>query len=75
MRFRSLLIALGVLFVGLLIVGFSPLVEGESGWKNTLGDIIWTGIFLTALALVVVGVLATSSGVAHAGPSPKTSTD
>ncbi len=53
---RNLLAGLAGLFVVLLIVGLSPLVEGDSGWKNTLGDVIWSGIFLTLAALVVLGV-------------------
>ena len=49
---------LGALLVILALVAVSPLVDAESGWKNTLGDIVWTGMFLTIAALAAVGVTA-----------------
>ena len=47
----------GVL-IALLIVGFSPLVDAESGWKYTLGGIVWWAIFVLGAALLVLGGIA-----------------
>jgi hypothetical protein len=63
MQLITALKATAVLFAGLVIVGFSPLVDSDSGWKNTLGDVIWTGIFVSAAALVA---LAIATGVTRA---------
>ena len=49
---------LAVALVALLVVGFSPLVDAESGWKETLGSIVWFGIFALAAVLLVLGALA-----------------
>jgi hypothetical protein len=47
----------GVL-IALLIVGFSPLVDAETGWKETLGGIVWWSIFVLGAALLVLGGIA-----------------
>ncbi len=47
----------GVL-IALLIVGFSPLADAESGWKETLGGIVWWSIFVVGAALLVLGGIA-----------------
>jgi hypothetical protein len=44
------------LLVALLIVAFSPLVNSDTGWKNTLGGIVWWAIIAVVAALVVAGV-------------------
>lgn len=47
----------GVL-IALLVVGFSPLVDAESGWKETLGGIVWWSILVLGAALLVLGGIA-----------------
>jgi hypothetical protein len=49
---------LAVTFVALLVVGFSPLVDGDSGWKDTLGAIVWWSITVLGVALLVLGTIA-----------------
>jgi hypothetical protein len=44
--------------IALLIIGFSPLVDAESGWKSTLGEIVWWSIIVTGVALLTLGAVA-----------------
>jgi predicted membrane channel-forming protein YqfA (hemolysin III family) len=46
------------LFIALLVVGFSPLVDAESGWRETLGGIVWWSIFVLGGVLLVLGTVA-----------------
>ena len=48
---------LAVVLVVLLIVGFSPLVNSDTGWKNTLGSIVWWAIIAVAATFVVLVVV------------------
>ena len=54
--------------VVLLVVGFSPLVDADSGWKDTLGGIVWAAIFVLGAALLVLGALTYR---AHRGENPR----
>lgn len=72
MQLTTAVKGLAALLVVLALIAVSPLIDAESGWKNTLGDIVWTGMFLTVAALVVVGVAAivrrkSAGSRAHAG--------
>ena len=58
MNLRSALIVVGVLFIVFLILAFTPLVDGGEGtWQNTVGDVVWAGIFITFAALIVLGIM------------------
>ncbi|HVR33515.1 MAG TPA: hypothetical protein VMS74_12525 [Acidimicrobiia bacterium] len=58
MNLRSVLIGVGALFVVLVILAFTPLVDGGEGtWQNTVGDVVWTGIFVTFAAFIVLGIM------------------
>jgi hypothetical protein len=46
------------LMIALLIVGFSPLVDADAGWKHTLGTVVWWAIIATGVVLLVVGAIA-----------------
>jgi hypothetical protein len=54
----KLLKPLAGLFIALLVVGFSPLVDADSGWKYTLGGIVWWSIFVLGAVLLVLGTIA-----------------
>lgn len=49
---------LALLLVVLMAVAFSPLTDGDTGWRNTVGDVVWTGMFLVFAALVFLGLAA-----------------
>jgi hypothetical protein len=49
---------LALVFVALLVVGFSPLVDAESGWKDTLGGIVWASIIVLGVVLLALGAYA-----------------
>ena len=55
---RLALIVLGVLFLVELAVAFSPLTEGEEGTAaNMVGDVVWTAMPTTLVALIAVGII------------------
>ncbi|MDQ3770391.1 MAG: hypothetical protein M3370_13085 [Actinomycetota bacterium] len=59
MSLNTALKALSALLLLLLVLAFTPLAEGESGtWQDTVGDVVWSGIFLVAAALLITGVAA-----------------
>jgi len=66
---RALKPLAGVL-VALLIVGFSPLVDAESGWKESLGGIVWWAIFVLGAALLVLGAISFAAR-RRAGAAPR----
>ena len=45
-------------FVICLAVAFSPLTDGDTGWKNTVGDVVWTGMFVSLPVAIVAGIAA-----------------
>jgi hypothetical protein len=49
---------LAAVVIVLLIIGFSPLVDADSGWKSTLGEIVWWAIIVTGAALLALGAFA-----------------
>ena len=49
---------LAAILIALLVIGFSPLVDGDSGWKYTLGEIVWWSITVLFVALLVLGAYA-----------------
>ena len=52
---------LSVALLALLVVAFTPLADGDPGtWQNTVGDIVWSGIFLAFAGLLVTAALALS---------------
>ena len=38
----------------LVVIAFSPLTDGDTGWRAAVGDVVWTGMFLVFAALVAV---------------------
>lgn len=50
--------ALAAVFVALVAIALSPVAEGREGtWQDVVGDIVWSGIFLTVGLIVVFGVV------------------
>lgn len=61
MSINTALKAFSLLLLALLVVAFTPIAEGESGtWQDTVGDIVWSGIFLAVAALLITAALALS---------------
>ena len=61
----KLLKSLAGTFIALLLIGFSPLVDSDTGWKNTLGGIVWWSIIALGTALLVLGAIAYRARRAH----------
>lgn len=58
MNLRSALIGVGTLFIVLVILAFTPLTDGGEGTQqNTVGDLVWAGIFITFAAFIVLGIM------------------
>lgn len=47
---------LAVAMVALMAIAFSPLTDGDTGWRNTVGDVVWTGMFIVFGGLVALGI-------------------
>ncbi len=41
-----------------LALAFSPVTDSETGWRDAVGDVVWTGMFL-AFAGIVAGAIWT----------------
>lgn len=41
-----------------LALAFSPATDSDTGWRNTVGDVVWTLMFL-AFAGIVAGAIWT----------------
>lgn len=58
MQLSTIVKSTATLFAALVIVAASPLVDADSGWKNTLGDFVWTGIFVAFAVLLLLAIAA-----------------
>ena len=54
---------LAVAMVLLMGVAFSPLTDGETGWRNSVGDVVWTGMFVVFALLVGLGIATAVSAL------------
>lgn len=56
MRARRALRGSTIAMAVLLLVAFSPLTDDDSGWRNTVGDVVWTGMFLAFAGIIAAAV-------------------
>lgn len=59
MTARRIFVAAAIIFVVCLGIALSPLTDSDTGWRNAVGDVVWTGMFVSLPITIVSGVAAT----------------
>lgn len=53
---RQLLKVLAITLAVLLVFAFSPLTDSDTGWRNAVGDVVWTAMFVVFAGIVATGI-------------------
>lgn len=56
MTARRIFATAAILFVVCLAIALSPLTDSDTGWRNAVGDVVWTGMFVALPVAIVSGV-------------------
>ena len=47
----------------LVVIALSPLTDSDTGWQNTVGDVVWTGMFVTFAGIVAAAAWSAVTAV------------
>lgn len=62
MTARRIFVAAAIIFIVCLGIALSPLTDSDTGWRNAIGDVVWTGMFVSLPVALVSGVTAAVRG-------------
>ncbi|HUG84058.1 MAG TPA: hypothetical protein VMM13_05810 [Euzebya sp.] len=71
MTTRRILVAAAITFVVCLSFALSPLTDSDTGWRNAIGNVVWTGMFISLPVSVVAGITAAVRGKQAGGATSR----
>lgn len=71
MTARRIFVAAAITFVVCLGFAVSPLTDSDTGWRNAIGNVVWTGMFVSLPVAVVSGITAAVRGRQASGAASR----